>query len=1239
MHNCPIICSKQFLSLHGKYVFVVTARRLISGNGKKETIVKVSDKNLAVNSLNSWNRDSSSSLEENSQKENVEFELRNKIKVSDESSGSSSKVRYNDFNIQMLSTSLYNQLFGDIDLTTNSELINSSREELMKHNLLTKQVQVSDVAIDLPKLKGGNLEEHFWNIGEEQCGAYRKLVEDLISVGAPKVPQNWVFKPGWTRYSENGSECVHYPQEKALVFDVEVCMSEGEMPTMATAVSKKAWYSWVSPDLVDGSKKYNIGNRTYTTDRLIPIESGPKTHGFDLKKKLKEPMIVVGHNVSFDRARIKEQYWLEKTGSRFLDTMSMHVCVSGVTSYQKAMLKSGNRIDGENDWMNFSSLNSLSKVHQLYCGTELEKEKRDIFVTGSLSDVRNEFQALMTYCAGDTLATFNVLVKLFPMFLERFPHPVTLAGMLELGSAYLPVNENWTRYIDDSNRTFYDFENETKHLLTQRANHACGLLEGDRYKDDLWLWDQDWSVQHLTLKKNTKSKVKNAEQNIVEEGEKSKKKPRKSMKMVSESMSQDSKEEHLSNDAISKKMKELKKFEDVDSNIKNEVLLSINNNLEPHILLDEIKNNEFACEQDESFIALDKKFNYLMNMHNFFPKKMPHLPGYPLWYRKLCLKFGTEDWIPGPVLISTGMQIAPKLLSLTWKSMPLHYMRGEGWGYLVPYDTNIKVENDQLIPKDKFIDYCISVKNSVICSCKRNIETREKVVDKEKIHEDVQTSLVRFICKKLPQKKAMKKLKEDKLCLEQISKEKNVGFIKLPHKNGKDFNVGNPLAKDFVSKFSENELGSSDAKAQRIIQISRMLSYWRNNKDRVEGQIVVWLGRKDIEPELQGLGLGAILPQVISCGTLTRRAVERTWMTASNAVDDRIGSELRAMIQAPSGFNFVGADVDAQELWIASLIGDAYHAKQHGATPFGWMTLSGSKSDCTDMHSVTAKAVGITRSDAKVINYARIYGAGQNFAERLLKQFNPDMSVEDAKQKAKKMFVMTKGKRVYRLLDGVLPDSDKREFTKFGAREICKLYGKNFEELFEAAKWVEGSESAMFNRLEEIAGSDEPQTPFLSGRLSRALEPTRDTDDQFVPTRINWVVQSGAVDFLHLMLVSMRWLMSDEARFCLSFHDEVRYLVRSHLKYETALALHVTNLLVRALCVRRLGMTDLPRSVAFFSSVEVDTVLRKEADNQCITPSNPFGLQKGYAVPPGESLDIDAAISKANGVVGIHSTH
>ena len=73
------------------------------------------------------------------------------------------------------------------------------------------------------------------------------------------------------------------------------------------------------------------------------------------------------------------------------------------------------------------------------------------------------------------------------------------------------------------------------------------------------------------------------------------------------------------------------------------------------------------------------------------------------------------------------------------------------------------------------------------------------------------------------------------------------------------------------------------------------------------------------------------------------------------------------MIEAPTDYHLVGADVDSQELWIASVIGDAHFAGMHGCTALGWMTLQGNKTDGTDLHSITAKTIGISRDHAKVI--------------------------------------------------------------------------------------------------------------------------------------------------------------------------------------------------------------------------------------------------------------------------------
>lgn len=173
----------------------------------------------------------------------------------------------------------------------------------------------------------------------------------------------------------------------------------------------------------------------------------------------------------------------------------------------------------------------------------------------------------------------------------------------------------------------------------------------------------------------------------------------------------------------------------------------------------------------------------------------------------------------------------------------------------------------------------------------------------------------------------------------------------------------------------------------------------------------------------------------------------------------------------------------------------------------------------------------------------------------------------------------------------------------------------------------------MFNKLESIAHSKNPATPVLGCRISRALEP-KAVKDEFITSRVNWVVQSSAVDYLHLMLVVMKWLIEEyniDGRFCISIHDEVRYLVRSEDRYRAALALQITNLLTRSMFAHALGMQDLPQSVAFFSAVDIDQCLRKEVNMDCVTPSNPTGVERKYGLPPGEALDIYQIIDITKG--------
>ncbi|KAI8892837.1 DNA polymerase family A-domain-containing protein [Globomyces pollinis-pini] len=405
---------------------------------------------------------------------------------------------------------------------------------------------------------------------------------------------------------------------------------------------------------------------------------------------------------------------------------------------------------------------------------------------------------------------------------------------------------------------------------------------------------------------------------------------------------------------------------------------------------------------------------------------------------------------------------------------------------------------------------------------------------------------------------------------------KDVTYYHLPHPSGNvDQNCGNPLSKNFIKAFEEGVLTSSYPKAQELLMKHSTCSYWISARERIKSQFVVKQGDHE---------QGVILPIVIPMGTVTRRAVESTWLTASNAKKNRIGSELKSLISAPEGYEFVGADVDSQELWIASLLGDS-QLGVHGGTAFGFMTLQGNKQQGTDLHTRTGKLVNVSRDVAKIFNYARIYGGGVKYAASVLVQNNPGLTDTEAFKKANSMYAETKG-------------------------QTYQDYQKNFgKERF----WFGGTESLMFNQLEIIAENQSSRTPVLGCEIPNTLlEPN--TKKQFLTSRINWVVQSSGVDYLHLLLVSMNYLFRRfkiDGRFIISIHDEVRFMVNKKDTKLATLALQISNLWTRSMFACRLGLNDLPLNVAFFSLVDIDHVLRKEVFMDCITPSNPEKIPEG----------------------------
>lgn len=60
----------------------------------------------------------------------------------------------------------------------------------------------------------------------------------------PKMPIEWCLRTGWTAYDPITSKAysVDSPNENMLFFDVEVCIQDGQLPTIAVALSSTKWF-------------------------------------------------------------------------------------------------------------------------------------------------------------------------------------------------------------------------------------------------------------------------------------------------------------------------------------------------------------------------------------------------------------------------------------------------------------------------------------------------------------------------------------------------------------------------------------------------------------------------------------------------------------------------------------------------------------------------------------------------------------------------------------------------------------------------------------------------------------------------------------------------------------------------------------------------------------------------------------------------------------------------------------
>ncbi len=1229
------------------------------------------------------------------------FDIRSQIPVSE--------LRRNALGVQLLSPSLHAQLFPGPSLPKPPRpLLEISIDHLRDNDLSPEGAAVlPEISFNMPRLRGENIREHFLNIGQHTAEPYLSMAKEFMEADLLEMPGSWVVdRAGWTRYGRDGKvEAVKDLGEETVVsFDVEVLYKLSPYPVMATAVTPNAWYSWLSPIIFESPPKeipeplprWKRRTPDHHPHHLIPLFKGST------------PRVVIGHNVGYDRARVLEEYELERPSTRWLDTLSLHVATRGITSVQRpawithrkhkrekllretAVLSHVQELaeaSGDLDlvqsvvehsasneatlesaaktWEDVTSVNSLAEVAALHCGQVVDKTIRSRFGDDEIthaSMIRPELHDLIKYCAKDVRITHNVYKKVLPLFLDNCPHPASFAGVLSMGSSFLPVNESWERYLEDAETKYREMDGGVRQALRITAEQ---LRKSGPTEDDSWHSQLDWSpkaarwsdqlavsaplasddstfpastqgvssdlvgdTQHTntpssdipswftTLSRDPNTLATSASQRHLlplllrmsykgypvahlSDDRWCFKVPHEAIDALVEAhgapvelSSKDTNFEtcldtsaffRISLDGTPRKtklvgpgIKKLVSWGDLTSpypELLANVMQSDLGGLETQLLAcaEDLKalgaQNDWGTQLDWSTPGFGNSCLSIPRKH--FANAAPDISAedavqtkpktkakksskaahgtWPKWYWELTAPPSREGASFGELDISMKKTIAPLLLRLQWQARPLFHSREHKWLYRIPKQLHW---------------------DSTSTKARGNPLTFTHEAD------------------------------------ETLRLDDEHFYFHLPHPEGEGKNVGNPMAKSFVKAIESGELSSAaaangdEASAQAAVDATNLnvlCSYWMSARERIIEQMVVY----------RDPSFGMILPQVITMGTVTRRAVEATWLTASNAKKNRIGSELKAMIRAPPGYAMVGADVDSEELWISSVMGDSQFG-MHGATAIGWMTLEGTKAAGTDLHSKTAKILGTSRDAAKVFNYSRIYGAGQKHAVQLLMQGDTTLFKEKATELAKNLYQATKGNKTTR--------------------------DRNRPPAAIPSIWHGGSESYLFNTLEAIALSDRPMTPALGCGVTKALSKSYlDEGTAFLPSRINWVVQSSGVDYLHLLIVSMEYLLRKyeiKARYLISVHDEVRYLAKDEDRYRTALALQIANAWTRALFCYNLGIDDVPQGVAFFSAVDVDHVLRKEVFMTCETPSHP------NPIPAGESLDIHSVLKKTGGVLG-----
>jgi hypothetical protein len=414
----------------------------------------------------------------------------------------------------------------------------------------------------VPPLLAGSVDEHFRVMAQDLAAPYLQAAQTFAQVDwdglvfpetadyeAFFCPQpNSRHRSGWFHF--NGKlrkfEAIEGgPVEEAVIFDVETAPGVprfAKAPILACAMGRKGLYLWVS-DIVEDDKDLRNSDHSEDMDSRSSSSSIRSTSSITTKTnididididttatytstantiskliQLPNPLLVIGHHISYDRARLSCQYQLNRSPMRFLDTLSMHCAVAGISSQQRGLWKEQQKMtdspseldEGEEDpaldstsssltkWCKFGSLNNLKDALKLHCNLDLDKSVRSEILLSARStlEIIQKLPKIAEYCAEDVRTTGKLFSALLPKFLKKSPHPVTFSALLEMSTFIVPIESlhSWQKYIDKCEGLLQEATSLLQSKLEALVESIIAQYPPGSPDpvDDPWLGQLDW---------------------------------------------------------------------------------------------------------------------------------------------------------------------------------------------------------------------------------------------------------------------------------------------------------------------------------------------------------------------------------------------------------------------------------------------------------------------------------------------------------------------------------------------------------------------------------------------------------------------------------------------------------------------------------------------------------------------------------------------------------------------------